>query len=93
MIIKDAKKIDLSDMIITIIFCIDTENAFENEFGTEVIYHHGEYDKPITLADISEKYPLVRMVISESGLDGKVYRYGNHEVGVWEEVGTTIGYA
>ena len=93
MTIKDANKVDLSDTAITIIYCVDTDDDFKNKVGAELIYHHGEYDEPITLADISEKYPLVRMVISESGLEGKVYRYGNHEVGVWEEVGNTIGYA
>lgn len=82
-----------SDMVITIIYAIETDDDFKNKFGAEVIYNHGEYDEAITLADISKKYPLVRMVISESGLEGKVYRYGNWESGVWEEVGTTKGYA
>ena len=62
-----------------------------------IIYHQGEYDKPISLADIQKRYPKVSMVIAENGLEGKVYRYGNNkdENGkpLWEEVGKTQGYA
>lgn len=32
------------------------------------------------------------MVITEYGLSGKVYRYGNHG-NYWEEIGETCGYA
>lgn len=75
---------DLSDKIITI-FCDDGH--------CNVIYHHGDYDEPITLKDIAETHPYVSLVIAESGLEGTVYRYGNHGYGKWESVGKTQGYA
>ena len=89
---------DLSDTIITIIYTEQEAKTIngvyiQSQIAAKEIYHHGEYDKPITLDDISRSYPSVKMVISESGLSGKIYRYGNHEKGVWEEVGETIGYA
>lgn len=75
---------DLSDKIISV-FCPDETS--------KIIYHCAQYDDPITLNDIKERYPSVRIVIAESGLSGKVYRYGNHDTGKWEIVGTTEGYA
>lgn len=92
MIIRDPDKVDLCDMVITVIWRADTPNKLHGI----VIYHQGEYDKPISLADIQRKYPKVSMVIAEYGLEGKVYRFGNsHENGklLWEEVGKTQGYA
>ena len=61
-------------------------------FG-DVIVLNPEYDNPITLAEISKKYPLVYLVIYNEPLKGKIYSYQNHEEGVWEEVGETRGYA
>lgn len=75
---------DLSDEIITIC-CGDGL--------CKIFYHDGQFDDPITLKDIAEKYPSVKLVISELALEGKVYRYGNHDKGKWEIVGTTEGYA
>lgn len=51
-----------------------------------------DYSDGISLLDIEEKYPHVFMVIFEEHLNGKVYRYGNHE-DYWEEVGETNGFA
>ena len=67
---------DLSDNIVTIM----------GDGHCDVVYHHGEYNEPITLKDIAETYPYVKLVIAESGLEGTVYRYGNHEAGKWESV-------
>jgi hypothetical protein len=96
MIIRDPDKVDLCDMIITVIWRVDKELVPDKIHG-RIIYHQGEYDKPISLADIQRKYPKVSMVIAEYGLEGKVYRYGNNkdENGkpLWEEVGKTQGYA
>ena len=95
MIIRDPNKVDLCDMVITVIWRVDRKLS-PNKLHGVVIYHQGEYDKPISLADIQRKYPKVSMVIAEYGLEGKVYRYGNsHENGkpLWEEVGKTQGYA
>ena len=52
-----------------------------------------EYDEPITLKDIAEKYPDVYMVIFEDMLNGEIYSYGNHKEGLWEKIGRTDGYA
>ena len=61
----------------------------ENEFGEEFMY--------ITLADISNQitakgYDGSIMVIYETGLDGTIYRYGNHG-DYWEIVGKLAGWA
>ena len=58
-----------------------------------------EYDEPLTLKDIAEKYKNVHKVIFEGGLHGEVYNYMNHktvhdpDAEAWEQVGTTVGYA
>ena len=56
-----------------------------------------EYDDPVSLADIAEKYPNVHKVIFEDAFRGSVYNYRNHMVDKnaedWEQVGETIGYA
>lgn len=63
---------------------------------------NGEYDEPVTLADIAEKYPTVHKVIFDDATKGYVYNYGNHRLEtykdgskseMWELVGTTLGYA
>lgn len=95
MIIRDPDKVDLCDMVITVIWRVDKELVPDKIHG-RIIYHQGEYDKPISLADIQRRYPKVSMVIAEYGLEGKVYRFGNsYENGkpLWEEVGKTQGYA
>ena len=61
----------------------------ENEFGEEFMY--------ITLADISNQitakgYDGSIMVIHEKGLDGTIYRYGNHG-DYWEIVGQLAGWS
>ena len=96
MIIRDPDKVDLSNMVITVIWRVDDRISPHKIHGS-VIFHDGQYNKPITLADIQKKYPKVHMVIAEYGLEGKVYRYGNNKdenrKPIWEEVGKTQGYA
>lgn len=95
MIIRDPDKVGLCDMIITVIWRVDRKLSPDKIHGV-VIYHQGEYDKLISLADIQKQYPKVSMVIAENGLDGKVYRFGNsleNGIPLWEEVGKMQGYA
>ena len=83
--IKDPEKVEFSGEILTIIF-----RANDFRHLVEKIYlHESEFT---TLKDIKDDYPSVEMVIAESALSGKVYRYGNHGE-CWEEVGTMRGYA
>jgi len=95
----DTNELDLCDTSITIIYECGKDIKYVGEqkfefpkYAVEVIYHDGQWDEPISLAKIKEKYEGVRMVISEDPLSGKVYRYGNHGE-FWEEVGKTEGYA
>lgn len=64
---------------------------------TQKRHLHGELGDCITLAEISRVRPDVEMVIYENATKGCVYRYGNHryepDAQMWEEVGTTRGYA
>lgn len=89
----EGKDVDLSDSIIKIFYVSKTDtHQVPKEFKGEVIYHHGEFDEPITLDDILKKHPTVDLVISESGLHGEIYRYGNHG-SFWEKIGNTGGFA
>jgi len=65
-------------------FTITSEKRIINE----------EYDEPVRLSDIREKYPTANMitVIAESALQGWVFRFGNHGE-FWEQIGNTAGYA
>lgn len=99
MMIENPAAVDISDNAIYIIYkdgkttkdIAGREFQFDNH-AAKVIYHDGQYDEKITLADILRDYPTVVMVIVDSDLSGKVYRYGNHGP-YFEQVGTTIGYA
>lgn len=55
-----------------------------------------EYDEPISLADIKERYPDVHIVIHDDVTDGEVFKYGNHglepDAEMWELYGETKGY-
>lgn len=78
--IENPEKVEFSEEIVTIIF---------RGLVEKICLHDSEF---ITLKDIKDDYPSVEMVIAESDLSGKVYRYGNHG-DYWEEVGETRGYA
>ena len=58
---------------------------------------YGEQFMSITLGSISRQLSAIGvtgsiMVIYESGLDGTVYRYGNHD-DYWERIGKLAGWA
>lgn len=83
------EEVVIYDGIVTIV-----ENDREDgKAKAKVLYLSADMDEPVSLKDIAEKYPNVQMVIFDNLLNGKVYRYGNHEKGEWECVGTTLGYA
>lgn len=72
----------------------------EDEYAIDVITLTLPYTRPITLAEISEKYPKVQKLIFDDAMRGYVYSYGNHaydknekNIEMWELVGTTVGYA
>lgn len=52
-----------------------------------------QYDEPISLEDIVQRYPTVNIVIHEEALSGEVFRYNNYKDNEWWEVGRTRGYA
>lgn len=52
-----------------------------------------EYDDPMSLKDIAEKYPNVIIVLHEDWRKGFVYRYGNYTKDEWALTGTTTGFA
>lgn len=83
--IKKPEKVEFSEMILTIIFRV---NYFRSSVE-KICLNESEFT---TLKDIKDDYPSVEMVVAESALSGKVYRYGNHG-DYWEEVGETRGYA
>lgn len=83
--IKNPEKVEFSEMILTIIFRV---NDFESLVEKMCLHE----DELTTLKEIKDYYSSVEMVIAESALSGKVYRYGNHGE-FWEEVGETRGYA
>lgn len=106
--IDNPEKVALYDEMANIIILVHDAENFPNEkvvklnelkwrkdeyvgkeFGEEFMY--------ITLADISNQitekgYNLSIMVIYETGLDGTIYRYGNHG-DYWEIVGQLAGWA
>ena len=57
------------------------------------VYHHAEFEEPMTLDDIRANFPFVHMVIVEYPLAGAIYRYGNYSDPYWEKIGETMGYA
>lgn len=78
-----------------VLYIIETHSL---NFTTPTKIHlHGEFGDCVSLCEIERKYPDVEMVIYENASKGCVYRYGNHryepDAQMWEEVGTTRGYA
>ena len=55
-----------------------------------------EFDAPISLKEIREKYPFVCKVLYDSWMDGAIYNYRNHNFDddemKWEQYGTTLGF-
>lgn len=84
--IEHPDKVEFTDGILTIItrdgdFEWGADKLFLSEFETT------------TLTDISNDYPTVEIMIAESPLNGKVYRFNNYKDGKWYETGKTDGYA
>lgn len=52
-----------------------------------------EYDEPISLADIAQRYPNIEILIHETWLDGEVFRYNNYGENEWVQTGQTRGFA
>jgi len=71
---------------------IDTKGMHEGKYSIDVLILDPEYDEPLTLEMIREKYPRVRKVLYESALKGIFFTYGNHG-DIWEQTGETRGYA
>ena len=67
--------------------------------GIQKVNLCSEYDKPICLFDIAERFPHVVKVIFEDWTSGCIFNYGNHPNppfsgdGKWELVGTTVGFS
>lgn len=68
---------------------------FENETHADHFFLHAEYDEPISLQDINNKYPMAEhiLLIAEDFLDGNVYRYNNGGLNEWRIVGKMEGFA
>lgn len=47
----------------------------------------------LTLKEIHQQLPYPIRIICESGLDGKIYEFGNYNDGKWRLHGITKGYA
>lgn len=65
------------------------------EYKLDVLCLCPEYDDPLSLKDIAEKYPKVTKVIWEDWMVGKVFNYKNHSgegEEAWEHTGETIGF-
>lgn len=80
-------RVEFTDGIIYII------SRKANDYDIDVLIQVEEYNDPITLSDILDKYPNVKKLIYESTLRGAVYNYENHKGCGWEMVGATIGYS
>ena len=86
-----------NDGILTIVtkgYMEDLSSALNIKRGSVyTIYLDPESHREISLRDIVERYPNVKIVIYDEPLVGKVYRYGNRNTDEWEVVGNTVGYA
>jgi len=52
-----------------------------------------QYDEPVSLADIAQRYPEVDMLIHEDVFSGEVFDYDRYADDTWWLVGKTRGYA
>ena len=81
--VEDPRRVVCADGIIYVV----------EESKTTKIILNAEYDKPISLEEIAQKYPAVEIVMFEDFLEGKIFRYGNYAPHTWNFVGRTIGFA
>lgn len=90
--VKDDKDVIFGDGIL---YIISISNGDPEELSIDRIILNAEYDKPLSLADIAEKYPNCHKLIFDDCLIGDIYNHGNHRGEndeAWELVGHTIGY-
>lgn len=71
---------------------------YKTQYSIDVICLNPEYDDPLSLVDIKNRFPNVIKVIHEDWLKGNVYNYGNHATKdngeeFWELTGETMGFA
>ena len=85
-LIEHPDKVELTDGILTII-------THEHDFEWSVDKLFLSVFETTTLQDIADDYPTVEMLIAESPLSGKIYRFNNYKDDKWYETGNTDGYA
>lgn len=81
--------------VISAMDCLE-RNVLNRRYSLDVILLCPEYDDPVSLVDIKNKYPFVCKVLHEDMLSGEVYNYGNHKRHAeeyWELTGETVGFA
>ncbi len=65
-------------------------------FKTDFISLDPQYDEPMCLKDIAERFPDVVIVIVDGWMNGSIFRYQNHrndpKAEDWERVGETLGF-
>ena len=90
---KADSKASLCEEIITIVVnrqktieVFQTDEAFEDDTMLTL-------DKCLEIAKEEGYTNGIVLVIAESYLDGKIYRYGNYSDDAWYEVGTMAGFA
>lgn len=72
------------------IICHDLDNGALS-IGKQTL--DPQYDEPISLADIAERYPNIEILIHESWFNGEVFRYNNYGKNEWVQTGQTRGFA
>lgn len=75
-------------------FDVTTVILVESKKCKRIYSHYDLGEKELTLFDIQQEFKDEKeiIVITEYGISGNVYRYGNHG-DYWEKIGKTIGYA
>jgi hypothetical protein len=85
-LIDQPDKVEFTDGVLTVIV-----HDYSHEWHCYKMFLT-EYDVT-TLADISNDFPNVEMLIAENPLNGKIYRFNNYKDDKWYETGKTDGYA
>ena len=67
-------------------------NGEEGDQRCTKIIMLAEFDQPLLLSQIRNRFPDAYLIIWENYLRGDIYRYGNHGV-EWERIGDTVGFA
>lgn len=98
-IVVNDKDVIFYDGFLYIISCVEVikgNGDVEYDHYLDYLCLCPEYDEPLTLTDIAERYPNVNKVIYDDMFRGAVYNYGNHSsepnAEMWEKVGSLIGY-